>query len=29
LQHSLNIVSLQTQTRRLEDIFRELTGDVI
>ena len=28
LQHSLNIVSLQTQTRRLEDIFRELTGDV-
>jgi len=29
LQHSLNIVSLQTQTRRLEDIFRELTGNVI
>ena len=28
LQHSLNIVSLQTQTRRLEDIFRELTGNV-
>lgn len=27
LQHSLNIVSLQTQTRRLEDIFRELTGN--
>lgn len=25
LQHNLNIVSLQTQTRRLEDIFRELT----
>jgi ABC-2 type transport system ATP-binding protein len=28
LQHSLNIVSLQTQTRRLEDIFRELTGNM-
>jgi len=27
LQHSLNIVSLQTQTRSLEDIFRELTGE--
>jgi len=27
LQHSLNIVSLQTQTRRLEVIFRELTGN--
>ncbi len=26
LQHNLNIVSLQTQTRRLEDIFSELTG---
>ena len=28
LQHSLNIVSLQTQTRSLEDIFRELTGEM-
>ena len=27
LQHRLNIVSLQTQTRSLEDIFRELTGE--
>ncbi len=27
LQHSLNIVSLQTQTRSLEDIFRNLTGE--
>ena len=27
LQHSLNIVSLQTQTRSLEDVFRELTGE--
>ena len=27
LQHSMKIVSLQTQTRRLEDIFRELTGN--
>lgn len=27
LQHSLNIVSLQTQTRSLEDIFRTLTGE--
>lgn len=27
LQHSLNIVSLQTQTRQLEDIFRQLTGN--
>jgi len=27
LQHSLNIVSLQTQTRSLEDIFRGLTGE--
>lgn len=27
LQHSLNIVSLQSQTRSLEDIFRELTGE--
>jgi ABC-2 type transport system ATP-binding protein len=27
LQHKLNIVSLQTQTRSLEDIFRELTGE--
>lgn len=26
LQHNLNIVSLQTQTRRLEDVFRDLTG---
>lgn len=26
LQHNLNIVSLQTQTRRLEDVFRNLTG---
>ena len=26
LQHNLNIVSLHTQTRRLEDIFSELTG---
>lgn len=26
LQHNLNIVSLHTQTRRLEDIFRDLTG---
>ena len=28
LQHSLNIVSLQTQTRSLEDIFRNLTGEI-
>lgn len=28
LQHSLNIVSLQTQTRSLEDIFRTLTGEM-
>jgi len=28
LQHSLNIVSLQTQTRSLEDIFRDLTGAI-
>lgn len=27
LQHNLNIVSLQTQTRQLEDIFRQLTGN--
>jgi ABC-2 type transport system ATP-binding protein len=27
LQHRLNIVSLQTQTRSLEDIFRQLTGE--
>jgi len=26
LQHNLNIVSLHTQARRLEDIFRDLTG---
>lgn len=26
LQHNLNIVSLQTQTQRLEDVFRTLTG---
>ncbi len=26
LQHNVNIVSLHTQTRRLEDIFRNLTG---
>jgi ABC-2 type transport system ATP-binding protein len=29
LQHNLNIVSLHTQTRRLEDIFRDLTGVAI
>lgn len=29
LQHNLNIVSLHTQTRRLEDIFRDLTGAAI
>ena len=27
LQHNLNIVSLQAQTRQLEDIFRQLTGN--
>ncbi|MEY2596323.1 MAG: hypothetical protein RI965_1595 [Bacteroidota bacterium] len=27
LQHNLNIVSLQTQTRQLEDVFRQLTGN--
>jgi ABC-2 type transport system ATP-binding protein len=27
LQHNLNIVSLQTQTRPLEEIFRQLTGN--
>lgn len=27
LQHNLNIVSLQTETRVLEDIFRSLTGN--
>ena len=26
LQHNLNIVSLQAQTRQLEDVFKELTG---
>jgi hypothetical protein len=26
LQHNLNIVSLQAQTRQLEDIFKQLTG---
>lgn len=26
LQHNLNIVSLQTETQRLEDVFRNLTG---
>jgi ABC-2 type transport system ATP-binding protein len=26
LQHNLNIVSLQTQTQSLEDVFRTLTG---
>lgn len=29
LQHNLNIVSLHTQSRRLEDIFRDLTGEAI
>ena len=27
LQHNLNIVSLQAQTRQLEEIFRQLTGN--
>ena len=27
LQHNLNIVSLQSQTRQLEEIFRQLTGN--
>lgn len=26
LQHNLNIVSLQSQTRQLEDVFKQLTG---
>lgn len=26
LQHNLNIVSLQAQTRQLEDVFKQLTG---
>ncbi|MEY4867475.1 MAG: hypothetical protein RIT36_374, partial [Bacteroidota bacterium] len=29
LQHNVNIVSLHTQARRLEDIFRDLTGEAI
>jgi ABC-2 type transport system ATP-binding protein len=28
LQHNLNIVSLQTESRNLEDIFRTLTGNL-
>jgi hypothetical protein len=28
LQHSLNIVSLQTESRNLEEVFRDLTANL-